>query len=222
MLLEPNLTFQDDNSKPMRFCCRLPLSRSWWGTSCSAALCPGHLAPGGWGRQTRAAAGGSAWRWTTLAAAAGREIWAPARPADPSCNTQAETSQLGEDGLYCGGHMPLYYMNCTFYSKVCPTGIIINVGNLSDLFFMIRFSHARNFVQLFTVQLTKRKSHQAVRLKVLLEMLDSYLKCSFASWNWSSPNCMKPACWRILLCKICEFMKKEKRQMSSTLLSIMN
>lgn len=38
---------------------------------------------------------------------------------------------------------------------------------------------------------------------------DSYLKCSFASRNWSWPNCMKPACWRILLCKICMCRKRQ-------------
>lgn len=36
---------------------------------------------------------------------------------------------------------------------------------------------------------------------------DSYLKCSFASRNCSWPNCIKPACWRILLCKICKCRK---------------
>lgn len=42
----------------------------------------------------------------------------------------------------------------------------------------------------------------------------TYLKCSFASWNWSWPNCMKPACCRIRLCKICASRKGQKMRKS--------
>lgn len=39
-----------------------------------------------------------------------------------------------------------------------------------------------------------------------------HLKCSFASKNWSWPNWMNPACWRILLCNIYN-IKRENHQL---------
>lgn len=53
-------------------------------------------------------------------------------------------------------------------------------------------------------------------MKPTKPIASSYLKCSLASENWSWPNCIKPTCWRILLCKICGYRKSVRSHWTST------
>lgn len=75
----------------------LPRLNNWWGSSCIAALFPGHPAPDGWDPQIREEEGGSAWTMRKLGAVRGREIWAPAHPADPFWTNERKDHERQEE-----------------------------------------------------------------------------------------------------------------------------
>lgn len=69
-----------------------------------------------------------------------------------------------------------------------------------------------------SIQSSSETSGPEQQLTVLITWQNDalHLKCSFASKNWSWPNWMNPACWRILLCNIYN-TKRENDQLKSFL-----